>query len=295
VDFDELMGAVMRMSVELECLAVAGTHLRSTIGAIETDPSIDRSLRDVTALILPGADALPVAQREILAGVIVTMFRQANDLVQNPERPPGWTFDEPTILQSTGRASMSVADVLARIAPQLGDLGDRLAQSTGAFLDVGTGAGWLAIGAAGHWPDARVCGIDIHAPALALAATNVRDAGVADRVELREQDVRTLPDEDAFDLAWLPGPFLPVGVVPAALDACHRAVRPGGWLTFGMYGGPDSTLARQLADLRTIRSGGHPWDDAETAALLTEHGFEDVHEVVRSWHAPVRLMVGRVP
>ncbi len=295
MDFDELMGAVMRMSVELECLAVAGTHLRATVGAVETDPAIDRSLRDITALILPGADALPVAQRETLAGVIVTMFRQAHDLVQNPERPPGWTFDEPTILQSTGRASMSVSDVLAQVTPQLGDLASRLGRPDGAFLDVGTGAGWLAVGAAGHWPDARVCGIDIHAPALALAATNIADAGVAQRVELRDQDVRRLPDEDAFDLVWLPGPFLPVDVVPDALDACRRALRRGGWLAFGMYGGPDSTLARELADLRTIRSGGHPWDDQDTAALLTEHGFDEVHEVARTWQAPVRLMVGRAP
>ncbi len=292
--FDELMGDVMRMSVELERLAATATHLRSDIGYIDVDPSITDQLRTISELTLPGASALPLPQREALTGVIMTLFRQAADLVEHPERPPGWSFDDPTILQTTSRASTSVADVLAAVAPLLGTLARRLDQPGGAFLDIGTGAGWLAIAAARHWPNANVCGIDIHQPALALATSSVQEAGLEQRIELRDQDVRDLPDVDAFDLVWLPGPFLPEGLVPATLDVCHRALRPNGWLAFGIYGGPDMPIAHQLADLRTIRSGGHPWTADEASAQLVGHGFDTVHEVTRTWHAPVRLIVGSV-
>lgn len=291
--FDELMAEVLRMSVDLERLAATGTHLRAASGCIDVDPSIEQRLGDIAAATLPGADDLPIPQRDALAGVIIALFRQAADLVEDPGRPPGWTFDDPTILQSTSRASISVADVLAAVAPQLDGLADALGGPGGAFLDVGVGAGWLSITAARHWPNAHVCGIDLHVPALSMATSSVQEAGLEQRIEIREQDVRAIPDESAFDLVWLPGPFLPAEVVPDALDACHRALRPGGWLAFGIYGGPDAPLAQQLADLRTVRSGGHPWSAADADGLLTAHGFADAHEIERTWRAPVRLIVGQ--
>jgi methylase of polypeptide subunit release factors len=54
----------------------------------------------------------------------------------------------------------------------------------GAFLDIGTGGGWLAVEATRSWPAQRVVGLDPWEPALVLARRNLAQSGVADRVEL---------------------------------------------------------------------------------------------------------------
>ena len=117
--------------------------------------------------------------------------------------------------------------------------------------------------------------------------------GLTGRVELRLQDAVTLDEPDAYDVVWLPMPFLPAGTVPAVLRTSCRALRPGGWLLAGTFTGPPTRLGRLLTDLRTVRSGGHPWQPAELLGVLDEAGLQDVGEVPRAWAAPVRLYAGR--
>jgi protein-L-isoaspartate O-methyltransferase len=164
-----------------------------------------------------------------------------------------------------------------------------------AFLDVGTGCGWLAIALARAFPAARVVGIDIYDLVLGLAQRNVAESGLGDRVEIRRQDARTMDDEAAYDAVWLPLPFLPKAIVPAVIAASVRALRPGGWLLPGGFAGPPDELARLVTDLRTVRSGGHPWGAAELLPELTAAGLAEVHAVPRTWSAPVQLFAGRTP
>jgi hypothetical protein len=117
---------------------------------------------------------------------------------------------------------------------------------------------------------------------------------VSDRVRVLQCDVRALAG-DVYDLVWLPGPFLPFDVVAPALRASYRSLSAGGWLAFGLYGGPPDPLAQQLADLRTVRSGGHPWTLSEVVGAVEGAGFAGVIEVERTWNAPLRLVVGRRP
>jgi len=51
-------------------------------------------------------------------------------------------------------------------------------------LDLGTGSGCILLTLLAEWPEARGVGVDISAAALAVAARNARDLGVADRAEL---------------------------------------------------------------------------------------------------------------
>lgn len=289
--FDAAMGAAMALTRDVELLASLVAHLHGSATDTIHD-SIRVPLSALAQHVLPQLDELTPEQQQTIAGVLTSIFRQAADLIEHPERPPGWTFDDPLVLQATGRASMSVAAVLAQVAPTLDGLADMLA-SGGSFCDVGTGTGWLAIAAASVWPDATIIGIDIHPVALELAARNVADAGLGDRITLRSLDVCDLDGE--HDLVWLPGPFLAAEIVPASLAATHRCLRTGGWLTFGVYGGPPDPVAQDLADLRTIRSGGHPWTPAEAVDAVTSAGFADVREIERTWNAPVRLIVGQRP
>lgn len=290
--FETSMGAAMALTRDVELLASLVAHERgSATGSVHE--SIKGRLSVLAHRALPQLDALAPEQRQTIAGVLTSIFRQAADLIERPERPPGWTFDDPLVLQATGRASMSVAAVLAQVAPTLDGLADALASEGGSFCDVGTGTAWLAIAAASHWPAAHITGIDIHPLALQLAAKNVTDAGLDDRITLRSLDVCDLDGE--HDLVWLPGPFLPERIIPNALAATRRCLRAGGWLFFGVYGGSSDPVAQDLADLRTIRSGGHPWTRAEAVEAVTAAGLAHVHEVERTWNAPVRLIVGQLP
>ena len=185
------------------------------------------------------------------------MLGQAGELVAQPDRPGGWVHTDERLLQGTGRMSMAIAPVIAHAADRLEGLAARLSAPDAAFLDVGTGAGWLAIALARANPGLRVVGIDIFDPALELAHRNRTASGLDERLELRRQDVTMLDDEGAFDAVWLALPFLPRAIVPGAIAAAARALKPGGWLLPGLYGGPPDALGQLIADLRTVRSGGH--------------------------------------
>jgi hypothetical protein len=100
-------------------------------------------------------------------------------------------------------------------------------------------------------------------------------------------------DAEAYDVAWLAGPFLPPAIVPAALRRTFAALRPGGRVVFGLYAGPPDPLAQRLVALRTIRSGGHPASGEELTSELASAGFAGARELERTWPAPVRLVVAR--
>jgi SAM-dependent methyltransferase len=166
-------------------------------------------------------------------------------------------------------------------------------QQHSAFLDVGTGVGWLAIEAARSWPAVRVVGIDSWEPALALARKNLSLSGIVERVELRSQRVEHLADERAFILAWLPGPFIPADIAAIALERIHRALAPGGWLIFGLHPQPPTALGQALANLRMVRGGGHPWTTNEVEERLDAHGFEWIE--ARSPFPPIMFVLGQRP
>ncbi len=290
---DELMGAVMRLNAATEALAAVGAHLRAGLEpGLELHPSIAARVEAVAKVACGGDPAdVPAPARAVIASAIRTFFLQAADLLERPERTPGWVDPDPRLLQSQGRGSAAVLEVIAQIPAAAEVLG----RAGASFLDVGTGAGWIALAAARRFPQLGVVGIDRFDPALALADANVREAGLLHRVEIRRQDLAALVDCEAFDLVWLPGPFLAREALVSALPTVHRAMRSGGLLVAGLYGGPTDPLARALTDLRTVRSGGHPWDGPDLVDVVTAAGFAEAGEVERTWQAPVRLVLARRP
>jgi hypothetical protein len=281
----------MAMMGEVEKTAAFAAHLRALTEPLELPTEIAAGIRDIAEAIFPGVSQLPDEALAPIRAGIVALFRQAADLLERPGRPPGWLTDDPVLLQAQGRGSSAVAIVLGQVAKQLDGLEERL-EVGGAFCDVGTGVGWLAITAARQWPNARVIGIDIQPKVLALADKNLNEVGFTHRVELRRLDVCSL-GEDSFDLIWLPGPFLPAAIVPKALRAAYGALMPGGWVAFGTYPATPDAIATAVANLRTIRSGGYPWTPTELLGELADAGFSQVREVERAWNAPVGLVVGR--
>jgi len=214
-------------------------------------------------------------------------LHQAADLLDDPGRPPGWTFTDPAILQGWGRGSAMIPGALAAAAPELAGVR--------SFLDVGTGIGLLAIAAAGVWPQAAVVGIDIWGPSLDAAGANVRAAGLADRITIRNEDVTALDDVDAYDCAWFPTFFVAEAVFEAAMPRLYRAVRPGGWLVLGRMAPPPDPIAQAVFALRTIRSGGAEFDTKRLITSLETAGCTAVRVLPRQGSAPLEYVIGQRP
>jgi ribosomal protein L3 glutamine methyltransferase len=98
-------------------------------------------------------------------------------------------------------------------------------------LDLCTGGGSLAIIAATLWPQAEVTGSDISADALALAAENVADYGLADRLRLVQGDLFEGLARRRFDLILCNPPYVnadSMAALPAEFRAEPEAALAGG-------------------------------------------------------------------
>jgi cyclopropane-fatty-acyl-phospholipid synthase len=96
------------------------------------------------------------------------------------------------------------------------------------LLDIGCGWGAMAIHAAQHY-GATVTGVTLSENQLALARERVEQAGVRDRVELRLQDYRDIPERDYFDRIVSIGMFEHVGLrhLPDYFERIMLMAKPG--------------------------------------------------------------------
>jgi SAM-dependent methyltransferase len=293
MSLENLLSVSQRLNASVEALAALGAELRLRRDGTQVDERVRDGLRKVVAGLQPELlDSVSADQEQICLAFIEAFFRQALDLLESPERPPGWTYEDPIVLQAMGQGSRRVVHAIDELASQRPRLRATL-NEPGGLLDIGTGVGWLAIEAARKWPALDVVGIDIWEPALALAKKNSADSGLSHRIALRHQDVRQLNDRAAFSLAWLPGPFIPREIVERALERVRDAVRPGGWIVFGLYAPAPDPLGEALKNLRIVRGGGHPWSTPEVETRLTALGFENVEAFAPG--PPILFVVGQRP
>lgn len=276
MSFEALMKQCQSLNSSVETLAAIGAELRLRSEKLGGDPRVRALLQDVVHKIDPTLlEGLNPGQDHVALALIQTSFRQAIDLFENPARPPGWSFEDPAILESQGRVSRLIVRNIEMVAAQRPDIKSALLRP-GAFLDIGTGVGWLAIEAARSWPTLRVVGIDSWEPALNFARKNLAQSDVAERVELRLQKIEELDDDAIFSLAWLPGPFIAAETMVPALERVYQALAPGGWLLIGIYPPPPDELGQALTNLRIVRSGGHPWTPNQLKEQLLPLGFERI-------------------
>ncbi len=148
------------------------------------------------------------------------------------------------------------------------------------MLDVGCGWGSLSLYAAEHF-GVRVTGVTIAAEQKRFVDRRVREQGLEDRVEIRLQDYREVPEREHFDAVGSleMGEHVGERHYPAYVEVLQRAVKPGG-----------RVLVQQMS-----RSGRHPGGGpfiesfiapdmhmrpvGETVAYLAAGGLEvrDVH------------------
>ncbi|GAB3766841.1 SAM-dependent methyltransferase [Microlunatus parietis] len=190
---------------------------------------------------------------------------------------PGWSANDDQTLLAQGRASVAGTRLmLTTVIPGLPGLDSAIRAEGAAVLDIGVGAGGIAATLAGEFPGLRVVGIDVLDRAIRLATAQVEQAGVADRVELRLQDVAELTDDAAYEMIWLPGIFVPQQAVLAAIPRLHRALRPGGWLLVGALRDTDDPLWSAINRWRVVRDGGCPLTATEVIMELRQAGFTEI-------------------
>jgi SAM-dependent methyltransferase len=277
MSIEALRDVVAQLTSQASALAVLGAELRARVSGKPLDPALrahtDSLLREAGALqALEGTSPAEVAP---LLAEIRHFWSLDDEFLSTPDRAPGWSSSSNDVLQIAGDATEGFANVLPRLLPQLDGLGARLDASDARFLDVGTGVAKLAIGMARKWPNLRVVGLDVWGPSLALARKNVGDAGLQTRIEVREQPIEELSDERAYDLAWLPAPFIPKHALGRAVERAYRALKPGGWLLFATTR-PGDDLRGAALRFHVALFGGEPSTQPESEKLLTEKGFTAV-------------------
>lgn len=86
---------------------------------------------------------------------------------------------------------------------------ERLAAPPRRIIDLGTGSGALALCLAQQYPEAEITAVDTSPDALAVAALNASEAGLADRVRFLESDwYGSVPADEVFDLVVSNPPYL---------------------------------------------------------------------------------------
>jgi SAM-dependent methyltransferase len=291
-----LRDIVARLNTSAGALAALAAALDSRASGIALDPPLAAAVGEVVDALGASGPIERATRVELraLLGEIRALTLTGVKLLFPASRGAGWAHTEPAILEAAGEVSAAFPHLLQRaIAPSLDGLADRLSMPDASFLDVGVGVAALSIEMARLWPNLRVVGIDPWGPALALARERVRAAGLAGRIELRQQAGEDLADTDAFDLAWIPSVFVPEDAVEVAVRRVHRALRPGGWLIFPMMRGDGDGLPAALARLRTAMFGGFAWVPDRVEALLRACGFIDVRTQPVAPGAVSGTVVGR--
>jgi ribosomal protein L3 glutamine methyltransferase len=90
-----------------------------------------------------------------------------------------------------------------------------------SVLDLCTGSGCLAILAARHFPNAVIDAVDISRDALAVAARNVADHGLEDRITLHRGDLFKPLGERRYDLIISNPPYVDAEGMAALPPECR--------------------------------------------------------------------------
>jgi 2-polyprenyl-3-methyl-5-hydroxy-6-metoxy-1,4-benzoquinol methylase len=111
---------------------------------------------------------------------------------------------------------------------QVPGLADALNAPGARIAEVGSGGGWASIAMARAFPQARVDGIDIDEPSVAMANANAREAGLADRVHFHAGDAGQAELDGQCDLVCAFECIHDMSDPVSALRAMRRLAKPGG-------------------------------------------------------------------
>lgn len=273
----DVVGALDGLVGSAIVLAATASALRDERAGTPAEAlAIDRMRADVLNT-LPDAEGLLTTlwdSRVARSTYIISMLNQAAAAAAGTTKAWSDLSDDGFIAQ--GQASALMAHTMtSQIGPAYGFLG---AEEPSRILDVGTGIGAIATALASTTPQGEVTGIDIAERPLQIARARLATAegDIAERIRYRRQDVLDLEDHASYDVAWMPLPFLPDGIVDQALLRVTRALRPAGLIVLGVGAHPhDDRLETGNAWLASLSGGGSP-TTRDVEKRLVARGYRDI-------------------
>jgi precorrin-6B methylase 2 len=189
----------------------------------------------------------------------------------------GWRLEDPVALTAQGETGGLIGLLVEALLPGLDGLAVRMAQPGARILDVGSGVGVVSIELCRLWSEAEAVGLEPHETARELGRSRIAAAGLADRIALRDERLEMLGERSAYDLAFLPQPFLPVEAIELGLPRIREALRPGGWLIVLANELPgDDPLVAAARRFRARVWGGGVIEPPALESALAEAGFDAV-------------------
>lgn len=183
----------------LEALKLPINDINPWLDARLTRPERERLLALIDARIATRKPAAYLVGRAYIQGI-------------------GFTVDERVIIPRSYLGELLLEDALGDTGFGLVD--DPFAVDT--VLDLCTGSGCLAIIAARQFPEARIDAVDLSPAALDVAAINVADHDLADRISLRQGDLFAPLAARRYDLIISNPPYVAAPEV-AAFPPEYRA------------------------------------------------------------------------
>lgn len=204
-----------------------------------------------------------------------------------------WSDQSDEALRAQGGASRQGVRAMKQfLLPMLPGLAEAMDRPGARMLDVGAGVAALAVAWAEAFENLTVVAIDVLPRVLELARETVASSSAKDRVILRQQDVATLDERAAYELVWLPAPFLPESALTCGVQRAAEALVDGGWVMVGHGKYGRDPVEDAIGRFKTVAFGGTVLDDDQAQQLLRDAAFTDVMTVPTPFSAP-GLTVGR--
>jgi SAM-dependent methyltransferase len=165
--------------------------------------------------------------------------------------------------------------------------------SGGPVVELGVGTGRIAIPTA--LAGVRVIGVDSSAGMLAVCAERGREAGVAERLDLRQGDLRSPPVDEQVPLVTCPfRAYLHLSSDAErleALEAARKLLRPGGRLVFDVFT-PSADDVEETHGRWIEREPGiderADWDLEAQTLTLSVRGAQGASTMTLWWLEPER-------
>ena len=159
------------------------------------------------------------------------------------------------------------------------------------IVDIGSGAGGIALLLAERYGAARVIGLDVEATMVAHARAKVERAGLQDRIEIRKVQPGPMPLPDAsVDIVFSKDSIVHIPDKEALAVDASRVLKPGGWFVASDWlishdGEPSPEMADYIAKEDLDFGMASP---ARYRRALEAAGFVDVSLTNRNpWYRTV--------